>query len=113
MTYPKRLLILPALAVAALLAWWLKPGYDTEDEAYYVAVFCTIRHDDSSRFIADMQNVIEGGNSDYALHKIAFIPALGKAVTASWQQLTPAAQHIATNDEPSCQRLMSAQLQAR
>ncbi len=53
------------------------PHYTEEDEAYYRAVFCVIDHDDSRQFLDDMQNIVEG-NSDYALHKAHYLPALGQ-----------------------------------
>nr|VXZ92201.1 Uncharacterised protein [Klebsiella pneumoniae] len=53
------------------------PHYTEEDEAYYRAVFCIIDHDDSRQFLHDMQNIVEG-NSDYALHKTHYLPALGQ-----------------------------------
>ena len=65
----KLLFIIPLLALTVLLVWWFTPHYTEEDEAYYRAVFCVIDHDDSRQFLHDMQNIVEGGNSDYALHK--------------------------------------------
>ncbi|MBX4373228.1 hypothetical protein K4G95_23565, partial [Mycobacterium tuberculosis] len=56
-------LIIPLLALIALLVWWFTPHYTEEDEAYYRAVFCIIDHDDSRQFLHDMQNIVEGGNS--------------------------------------------------
>ncbi|STS85206.1 Uncharacterised protein [Klebsiella pneumoniae] len=70
-------LIIPLLALIALLVWWFTPHYTEEDEAYYRAVFCIIDHDDSRQFLDDMQNIVEGGNSDYALYKTHYLPALG------------------------------------
>ncbi|MBP2171272.1 hypothetical protein J2125_004464 [Erwinia toletana] len=113
MTFPKLRLLFPVLAVAALAGWWLTPHYSQQDESYYVAVFCSISHDNRSRFLDDMQKVIEGGNSDYALKKVVFIPALGKKVVARWMQLTPAAQQRAGDNDATCQQLLSAQQQAK
>jgi hypothetical protein len=53
-------LIIPLLALIALLVWWFTPHYTEEDEAYYRAVFCIIDHDDSRQFLHDMQNIVEG-----------------------------------------------------
>lgn len=53
-------LIIPLLALIALLIWWFTPHYTEEDEAYYRAVFCIIDHDDSRQFLHDMQNIVEG-----------------------------------------------------
>ncbi|NIF22221.1 hypothetical protein [Candidatus Pantoea multigeneris] len=110
MTKRKMTLTAALLAAAALVAWWLVPHYSKEDEAYYVSVFCAIHHDDSSLFLKDMNTVIEGGNSDYALQKIHFIPSLGKKVVNSWSKLTPEQQLKAKNDNPACQQLMHQQL---
>ena len=59
--------IIPLLALIALLVWWFTPHYTAYEEAYYRAVFCMIDHDDSRQFLHDMQNIVEGRNSDYAL----------------------------------------------
>ena len=67
--------IIPLLALIALLVWWFTPHYTADEEAYYRAVFCMIDHDDSRQFLHDMQNIVEGGNSDYALHKTHYLPA--------------------------------------
>ena len=53
-----------------------------------------------------MQNVIEGGNSDYALQKMAYKPGLGRSVIARWQQLTPDEQQRAAQDNLLCQQLL-------
>ena len=79
-------LIIPLLALIALLIWWFTPHYTEEDEAYYRAVFCIIDHDDSRQFLHDMQNIVEGGNSDYALHKTHYLPALGQRMLDTWRQ---------------------------
>ena len=68
--------IAPLLALIALLIWWFTPRYAEEDVAYYRSVFCVIDHQDSRAFLRDMENMIEGGNSDYALHKTHYVPAL-------------------------------------
>lgn len=70
--------IAPLLALIALLIWWFTPRYAEEDVAYYRSVFCVIDHQDSRAFLRDMENMIEGGNSDYALHKTHYVPALGQ-----------------------------------
>jgi hypothetical protein len=80
--------IIPLLALIALLVWWFTPRYTEEDEAYYRAVFCVIDHEDSRAFLRDMQNIVEGGNSDYALHKTHYLPALGQRMLDTWQQLS-------------------------
>ena len=38
--------------------------------------------------------MIEGGNSDYALHKTHYVPALGQRMLDTWQQLTPEEQKV-------------------
>lgn len=76
--------IIPLLALIALLVWWFTPHYTADEEAYYRAVFCMIDHDDSRQFLHDMQNIVEGGNSDYALHKTHYLPALGQRMLDTW-----------------------------
>lgn len=111
MTRSKTLIMILACLIAGILVWWLKPHYSKQDEAYYVAVFCTLPHDDSSHFTQAMKGIIEGGNSDYALKKIAFIPALGKHTTEAWNALTPAMQQEIRQDNSRCKQVMSAQLE--
>lgn len=91
-------LIIPLLALIALLVWWFTPHYTEEDEAYYRAVFCIIDHDDSRQFLHDMQNIVEGGNSDYALHKTHYLPALGQRMLDTWRQLSPQEQQALRRD---------------
>ena len=62
-------LIIPLLALIALLVWWFTPRYSEEEMAWYRSVFCVIDHRDSQAFLRDMENIVEGGNADYALRK--------------------------------------------
>ena len=111
MTLPKLRLVIPALACLILLINALLPHISAEDKAYYVSVFCAIDHDDPQQFARDMQSVIEGGNSDYALQKIHYIPALGERVIESWQQLNMQKQRQARQDNQSCRQILARQLQ--
>lgn len=99
--------ILPLLLILALAGWWLIPHDSDEDKAYYVAVFCAIDHHSAQPLDQQMQNVIEGGNSDYALQKTAYKPGLGRSVIARWQQLTPDEQQRAAQDNDICQQLLT------
>lgn len=98
--------ILPLLLVFALAAWWFIPHDSEEDEAYYVAVFCAIDHHGQQPFDQQMRNVIEGGNSDYALQKIAYKPRLGRRVIGRWEQLKADEQQRAAQDNVVCQQLL-------
>lgn len=98
--------ILPLLLMLALAAWWFIPHDSEEDRAYYAAVFCAIDHDSGQPPDQQMKNVIEGGNSDYALQKIAYKPGLGRSVIARWQQLTPDEQQRAVQDNLACQQML-------
>lgn len=99
--------ILPLLLIFALAGWWFIPHDSDEDKAYYVAVFCAIDHHNAQPLDQQMQNVIEGGNSDYALQKIAYKSALGHSVIDRWQQLTPDEQQRAAQDNDICQQLLT------
>lgn len=103
--------IVPLLALAALVVWWFTPRYSEEDEAYYRSVFCLIDHHDSRAFLHDMESVVEGGNSDYALHKIRYIPALGEKMRQTWQQLSPDEQRASREDRQRCYQLMGEKKQ--
>jgi len=98
--------ILPPLLILALAAWWFIPLDSEEDKAYYVAVFCAIDHDSKQPLDRQMQNVIEGGNSDYALQKNTYKPGLGRSVIGRWQQLTTDEQQRAAQDNLACQQLL-------
>ena len=100
--------VIPLLALIALLVWWRMPHYCAEDEAYYRSVFCVIDHQDSRAFLRDMENIVEGGNSDYALHKNHYIPALGERMRQTWLQLSQEEQDSIREDQSRCRRLMSA-----
>ena len=101
-------IILPLLIIFVAAAWyWLTPHYSKEDEAYYVSVFCAIHHEESSRFVADMRTVIEGGNSDYALQKIHFQPRLGEQVVKAWQSLSAEQKTQASADATQCRNLLA------
>ena len=103
----KLVFIAPLLALIALHIWWFTPRYAEEDVAYYRSVFCVIDHQDSRAFLRDMENMIEGGNSDYALHKTHYVPALGQRMLDTWQQLTPEEQKSISQDQQRCRQLMS------
>lgn len=94
------------LLILALAAWWFIPHDSEEDKAYYVAVFCAIDRDSKQSLDRQMQNVIEGGNSDYALQKITYKPGLGRSVIDRWHQLTPDEQQRAAQDNLACQQLL-------
>ncbi|KGD71141.1 hypothetical protein ID11_19830 (plasmid) [Pantoea vagans] len=98
--------ILPLLLVLALAAWWFIPHDSEEDKAYYVAVFCAIDHHGQQPFDQQMRNIIEGGNSDYALQKIAYKPRLGRSVIGRWEQLKADEQQRAAQDNVVCQQLL-------
>lgn len=98
--------ILPLLLILALAAWWFILHDSEEDKAYYVAVFCAIDRDSKRSLDQQMQNVIEGGNSDYALQKITYKPGLGRSVIGRWQQLTPDEQQRAAQDNLACQQML-------
>lgn len=98
--------ILPLLLILALAGWWFIPRDSEEDKAYYVAVLCAIDHDSKQPLDRQMQNVIEGGNSDYAQQKITYKSGLGRSVIARWQQLTPDEQQRAVQDNLACQQML-------
>ena len=99
--------ILPLLLILALAGWWFIPHDSNEDKAYYVAVFCAIDQHSAQPLDQQMQNVIEGGNSDYALQKITYKPGLGHRVIGHWQQLTADEQQRAAQDNLVCQQLLT------
>ncbi|MBK0081714.1 hypothetical protein ACR9H8_20275 [Kosakonia cowanii] len=99
--------IIPLLALIGAIAYWLTPHYSEEEESYYRAVFCTIDHDDSQNFARDMENIIEGGNSDYALRKNHYISALGKRMIDTWTSLSAQQQAAIKENQQKCRDIMS------
>ena len=97
----------PAFGAYRSTYLWFTPRYAEEDVAYYRSVFCVIDHQDSRAFLRDMENMIEGGNSDYALHKTHYVPALGQRMLDTWQQLTPEEQKSISQHQQRCRQLMS------
>lgn len=97
---PRTVILL--IALAALLAWWLVPHYSDEDKAYYASVLCTVKNGSSAGGLTEMEQMIEGGNSDYALRKNAFSPSLGKAVIHAWEQLSDAEKQRAIEAPERC-----------
>ncbi|RRE71166.1 hypothetical protein EAN99_08080 [Klebsiella pneumoniae] len=102
-------LIIPLLALIALLIWWFTRI--TPRKAYR-AVFCIIDHDDSRQFLHDMQNIVEG-NSDYALHKTHYLPALGQRMLDTWRQLSPQEQQALRQDKQRCGEILREKQQGK
>ncbi|WP_427003778.1 hypothetical protein [Pantoea eucrina] len=99
--------LLPVLILLSAAVWWLMPHYDDEDKAYYIAVFCTLTHDGRDNSPQAMQQIIEGGNSDYALQKIRFQPGLATHLQQVWQDLA-LPQQQARQEALRCRQIMSA-----
>ncbi len=102
--------LVPLLLVICAAVWWLMPHYSDEDKAYYIAIFCTLTHDGRDNSPQAMQNIVEGGNSDYALQKIHFQSGLATHLQTTWQNLTPEQQQSARQDALTCRRAMSETL---
>ncbi|AIX49612.1 MULTISPECIES: hypothetical protein [Pantoea] len=100
--------LLPVLILLSAAVWWLMPHYDDEDKAYYIAVFCTLTHDGRDNSPQAMQQIIEGGNSDYALQKIRFQPGLATHLQQVWQDLALPQQQQARQEALRCRQIMSA-----
>ena len=100
--------LLPLLLVISALVWWLMPHYSDEDKAYYIATFCTLTHDGRDNSPQAMQQIIEGGNSDYALQKIRFQPGLATHLQQVWQDLALPQQQQARQEALRCRQIMSA-----
>ena len=96
-------LIIPLLALIALLVWWFT-RITPRKMKHYRAVFCIIDHDDSRQFLHDMQNIVEG-NSDYALHKTHYLPALGQRMLDT-RQLSPQEQQALRQDKQRCGEIL-------
>ncbi len=71
----------------------------------------TIDRDDSCQH--DMQNIVEGGNSDYALHKTHYLPALGQRMLDTWRQLSPQEQQVLRQDKQRCGEILREKQQGK
>ncbi len=105
-----RFIVLP-LALIGVIVMWLLPHHSSEEEGYYRSVFCAIDHSQPQTFLQDMENIVEGSNSDYALRKTHFIPALGERMLNTWQQLSASEQAVIREDQQLCRELMSKKQQ--
>jgi len=104
--------LLPLLLVISALVWWLMPHYSDEDKAYYIATFCTLTHDGRDNSAQAMQQIIEGGNSDYALQKIHFQSGLAEHLQTVWQDLSPQQQQQARQDAAETRQRLQAVVDA-
>lgn len=106
----KPLTVILLVAVIALLAWWLVPHYSDEDKAYYASVLCTVKSSSPTAGMTEMEQMIEGGNSDYALKKTHFSSSLGNAVLNAWDQLSATEKQSAMDTPKSCSELLLARM---
>lgn len=97
---PRTVILL--VAVVALLAWWLVPRYSDEDKAYYASVLCTVKSSSPTAGLTEIEQMIEGGNSDYALKKTHFSSSLGKDMLHAWEQLSAAEKQHAIDEPKAC-----------
>lgn len=98
----KPLTVVLLVAVVALLAWWLVPHYSDEDKAYYASVLCTVKSSSPEAGLTEMEQMIKGGNSDYALKKTHFSSALGKEMLHAWEQLSDTEKQQAMEVPEGC-----------
>lgn len=105
-------LIIPLLALIALLVWWFTPHYTEEDEAYYRAVFCIIDHDDSRQFLHDMQNIVEGEILTTRCIKPITFRRWG---SGCWipRQLSPQEQQALRQDKQRCGEILREKQQGK
>jgi len=97
---PRTVILL--VAVAALLAWWRVPHYSDEDKAYYASVLCTVKNSSPTAGLSEMAQMIEGGNSDYALKKTQFSASLGEKMVHAWEQLSADEKARAIDEPKEC-----------
>lgn len=97
---PRTIILL--IALVALLTWWLVPHYSDEEKAYYVSVLCTVKSSSPTAGLTEMEQMVEGGNSDYALKKTYFSSSLGKEMLHAWEQLSEAEKQKAMESPKGC-----------
>lgn len=104
-------IVLPLMLIVLAAVWyWMTPHASKEDRAWYASVFCAIDTTQKPRTVEVMRDVIEGGNSDYALHKVHFQPALGQQVVKTWQQLSAEQRASASASPAQCRETLTAAL---
>ncbi|WP_312211298.1 hypothetical protein [Pseudescherichia sp.] len=97
---PRTVILLIVLVM--LLAWWLTPHHSEEDKAYYASVLCTVKSSSPTGGLTEMEQMVEGGNSDYALKKTYFSSSLGKDMLHAWERLSDAEKQRAMTAPESC-----------
>jgi len=97
---PRTVILLIVLVM--LLAWWLTPHHSEEDKAYYASVLCTVKSSSPTAGLTEMEQMVEGGNSDYALKKTHFSSSLGKEMLHAWEQLSEAEKQKAMESPEGC-----------
>lgn len=53
------------------------------------------------------------GNSDYALHKTHYLPALGQRMLDTWRQLSPQEQQVLRQDKQRCGEILREKQQGK
>lgn len=99
-------MVIPVLALAGGIAFWLKPHY-LEEKSYYRSVFCTIDNNDQQFFLRDMESLVESGNSGYSLRQYHYIQEPGKKMFSTRE--VPSHQEKATvrDDPQQCLTIMN------
>lgn len=107
----KRIVVLLLIIVAGVLYWRSTTRVTPEDRAYYAAIFCHVATRQSDSYIGAMRTLVEGGNSDYALHRTRFNQIAAERAVAAWQRIPEADKAPLLRDPQHCQQEISARFE--
>ncbi|WP_321854976.1 hypothetical protein [Paraburkholderia tropica] len=96
---------------AAALAHFLRPRYTPAERDYYTVLFCLVKNNGTDDPRKDMRDMVENGNSDYALHKQEYNPAAANDALARFDKLGSEDQRAAGQSRAECQRLLGLNAQ--
>jgi hypothetical protein len=96
---------------AAAAAHFLRARYTPAERDQYTALLCHVVSNGSHDPRKDMQDVIENGNADYALHKLEYNTAAANDALKRFAKLDAAQQRDAAQSDVDCQRLLGLNAQ--
>ncbi|AIX74609.1 MAG: hypothetical protein E7C36_09925 [Mixta calida] len=106
----KRIVILLLIIVAGVFYWRSTLRVTPEDQAYYAAIFCNVATQQTDNYLGGMRTMIEGSNSDYALHRSRFNQIAAERAITAWQSLTATDKTRLASDTQECQQAIVERL---
>lgn len=108
----KRWIVLLCLILsAAAAAHFLRPRYTPAERDYYTVLLCMVVNNGTHDPRKDMREVVENGNSDYALHMQEYNPAAANDALSRFNKLGSEDQRAAGQSRAECQHLLGLNAQ--